>query len=59
MLKEKDFKNTNFDGSYEEFKDEQVISFVKKYVMAMKNNKRIPLSVFDFLKRTVKENAIE
>lgn len=59
MLEEKDFKNTNFDGSYEEFKDEQVISFVKKYVMAMKNNKRIPPSVFDFLKRTVKKNAIE
>ena len=59
MLEEKDYKSTPFDGSYEEFKDEQVISFVKKYVMAMKNNKRIPPSVFDFLKRTVKKNAIE
>ena len=59
MLEEKDFKNADFDGTYEEFKDEQVVSFVKKYVMAMKNNKRIPPSVFDFLKRTVKKNAIE
>jgi len=59
MLEEKDYKNTPFDGSYEEFKDEQVVSFVKKYVQAMKNNKRIPPSVFDFLKRTVKKNAID
>ena len=29
-------------SAYEEFKDEQIISFVKKYVTAMKNNKRIP-----------------
>lgn len=59
MLEEKDYMTSGFMGSYEEFKDEQVISFVKKYVMAMKNNKRIPPSVFDFLKRTVKKNAIE
>ena len=59
MLEEKDYMTSGFMGSYEEFKDEAVISFVKKYVMAMKNNKRIPPSVFDFLKRTVKKNAIE
>ena len=59
MLDEKNYAKSDFMGSYEEFKDEQIISFVKKYVTAMKNNKRIPPSVFDFLKRTVKKNAIE
>ena len=59
MLDEKDYKNSDFNGTFEEFKDEQVVSFVKKYVMALKNNKRIPPSVFDFLKRTVKKNAVE
>ena len=59
MLDEKDYKNSDFSGTFDEFKEEQVVSFVKKYVMAMKNNKRIPPSVFDFLKRTVKKNAVE
>ena len=58
MLDEKDYKNSDFNGTFEEFKDEQVVSFVKKYIMALKNNKRIPPSVFDFLKRTVKKNAV-
>ena len=59
MLDEKDYKNSDFSGTFDEFKEEQVVSFVKKYVMAMKNNRQIPPSVFDFLKRTVKKNAID
>lgn len=59
FLQKEDFKHSNYMGSYEEFKDEQVISFVKKYVLALKGNKRIPPTVFDFLQKTVKKNAIE
>ena len=32
MLEEKDYKNSDFNGTFEEFKDEQVVSFVKKYL---------------------------
>ncbi len=59
MLQERDYAHSGYRGDFEDFKDEQVVSFVKKYVTSLKQNKRIPPSVFDFLKRTVKKNAIE
>ena len=59
MLEQTDYNRSDFSGSFQEFKDEAVISFVKKYVMSMKANKAIPPSVYDFLRRTVKKNAIE
>lgn len=59
MLSRIDYEHSDSYGSYEDFKDEQVVSFVKKYITSLKQNKRIPPSVFDFLKRTVKKNAVE
>ena len=59
MLSRSDYEHSDNYGSYEDFKDEQVVSFVKKYITSLKQNKRIPPSVFDFLKRTVKKNAVE
>ena len=58
-LSRSDYEHSDNYGSYEDFKDEQVVSFVKKYITSLKQNKRIPPSVFDFLKRTVKKNAVE
>ena len=58
MLSRSDYEHSDSYGSYEDFKDEQVVSFVKKYITLRSNNPILP-SVFDFLKRTVKKNAVE
>ncbi|MBR1399365.1 MAG: site-specific integrase [Alphaproteobacteria bacterium] len=58
LLQKSDFLKSGYSGDYEEFKNNVVIGYIKKYFSTLKNSKNIPDKILDFLNSGIQEKNI-